>query len=82
MSIPVDPTEEFNPRIKRGTHIIAQPLNIFKLMKRLESLPQNMIPKIVTDDGTEYCFDAVIYDDENCVSLKLIKLRPEDECLR
>lgn len=82
MSIPVDPTEGFNPRIKRGTHIIATPLNIFKLLKRLESLPQDMIPKIVTDDGTEYAFDAVIFDDENCVSLKLIKLRPEDQCLR
>lgn len=82
MAIPVDPTENFQPRIKRGTRIIAEPLNIFKLVRRLESLPQDMIPKIISDDGTEYCIDAVTFEDENCVSLKLIKLRPNDELLK
>lgn len=75
----IDPTESFNPRIIRGTHIITEPLNVFKLLKRLELLPQDMIPKIIAPDGEEYCIKDVLFEDDNCVSLKLIPLQSGDQ---
>lgn len=82
MSIPVDETENYNPRIKRGVRIIAEPLNVYKLVQRLNKLPQDMIVKIIAPDDKEYCINSVLFEDDTCVSLKLIPLKPDDEILK
>lgn len=76
------PADAFNPRLVRGTKIIAKPLNIYQLLKRLELLPQDMIPKFVDSTGEEFIITSVMYEDSNEVALKIVRLKEGDECLR